>query len=437
MFKNKIAAKLAIYFAICLLVFSVIIGITFMVLFYNHTTRLHKLELEQRALSIARTLSGFMGNGEGLQDEHSGYNAYLSSLDNIAMTDVWIVDDNLELITRGQGHHERESLSYKDLPADANQVIEAVFSGKTAFSESFGTLLNQPTITVGTPIKSGDSIIGVVLLHSPVNGISAAISQGLIMLITSILAALVIAFLLSLWLSKNFTDPIISKEASEALRLETLRRDFIANISHELKTPVAVLRGSLEALVDNVVTDPWQVDSYHHEMLSETLYLQRLVGDLLDLSRLQNVVFAMDLQDLSIGDVLDDAIRSITHIAQEKSVTITLQNNSLPQIVHGDYGRLRQMLLIVLDNAVKFSPVKGIVTVTLTEKSLTIKDQGNGIPVENLPYLFDRFYKSHSEQNKTGTGLGLAIAKQIAERHGFNLTANNSADAGASFQFTF
>lgn len=438
MFKNKIALRLAGYFGVCLLVFSLVIGGVFMALFRHHTVELHRADLEQRAAGIAETLSGFMSSGN-LQSGHEsggrgGYGAYLRFLGDLAMADVWIINQSLELTTCGQGEHN-EALSYKDLPPDGDEVIDEVFSGKTAFSESFSTILNQPTITVGTPIKNGSVVIGVVLLHSPVGGTDTAISQGLRMLGISMAVALLLSAILALWLSKNFTDPIISKEAVEALRLEALRRDFVANISHELKTPVAVLRGSLEALIDGVVTDTLQVESYHREMLSETMYLQRLVGDLLDLSRLQNVDFVMEMSEVCPSELVDDAIRSVEHLAKAKFVPISLKKVNPPLSISGDYGRLRQMLLIVLDNAVKFSPEGATVDVLLSGNSLTIRDHGEGISPDELPFLFDRFYKSRSEQNKTGTGLGLAIAKQIAQRHGITIKAINADGGGAEFRF--
>jgi signal transduction histidine kinase len=101
----------------------------------------------------------------------------------------------------------------------------------------------------------------------------------------------------------------------------------------------------------------------------------------------------------------------------------------------GDYGRLRQMFMIILDNAIKFSPDNGSVEISLYDTQVTIRDTGPGVAAEHLPYLFDRFYKARTEDNKTGTGLGLAIAKQIADRHEIRLTAQNDENGGAIFIF--
>lgn len=428
--KNSIAAKLILYFTICLLAFALVVGGLFLGLFRSHTVQLHRNELTARAQSIATTLSDFGEGGRG-----GGYGAYLRFLDDIAMADVWVIDSSHRLATMGHGMHSR--LEYNDLPPEADSIIEQVFGGEVAVSESFSDLLDTPTLTVGVPILSDRSVVGVVLLHSPIDGINAAVAQGFTLLGISLGVALLLCGLLSVWLSKSFTDPLITKEAAEALRLEQLRRDFVANISHELKTPIAVVRGSLEALVDGVVTQPEQVAEYHGRMLNETLFLQRLVGDLLDLSRLQNVDFSIEMQPLSLDDLVDDAVRSASHIARKKEVALRLQRSGEGGTVTGDYGRLRQMLLIVLDNAVKFSPSGSEVTVTLCHPVVTVADCGSGIAPHELPYIFDRFYKSQNQQNRGGTGLGLAIAKQIAGRHDIDLTADNLPTGGAVFRFRF
>ncbi|HHU83552.1 MAG TPA: two-component sensor histidine kinase [Clostridiales bacterium] len=440
--KNKIALKLSLYFAVALLAFSVIIGSVFMAIFKNHTVEIHKTELSDRAEKIASTVSEYMdinnsqgsGHGNGQSgSQGSGYGAYFRFIQDIAGADVWIVDENLNLITAGQGMSTKQTV-YADLPENADKLVQEVFTDKTVFSEDFSSLLTQPALTVGVPIKSNDEIIGVVLLHSSIHGINEAVTEGRKTLIISIVIALFLAFLLSLWLSKKFTQPIISKEAEDALRLEKIRRDFVANISHELKTPITVMRGSLEALVEEIVSDPETVKEYHKQMLSETLFLQRLVGDLLDLSKLQNTDFAIEKQELSMCYLFDDVVRSVTPLADKKKISINAKTDGNCKM-QGDYGRLRQMLMIVIDNAIKFSPENSNIEIEMKNKILTIKDYGVGIPQEELPNIFERFYKSRSEQNKTGTGLGLAIAKQIADRHDIILTVKSEVGKGTEFVF--
>ena len=483
--KNRIALRLILYFSSALVLFSVVIGTVFILLFRNQVMRQYEDDLKTRAASIADTLSDYMstaesnemgsGRGMGMGGGLAGYSVYLRFIDDIAMTDVWLVDEDLQLITGGQA--SGTDYNYSDLPQDAETVVGDVFGGETVVSESFSGFLNTPTITVGTPILVDGEIIGAVLLHSPVEITKSTTDQGVSLLLISIVAALVLSVVLSAFLALSFTKPlnrmkktalllagghydvktdvrqhdeigelasaidVLSDRLDEARRehdrLEQLRRDFTANVSHELRTPVTVIRGSLEALCDEVVTDQDQIRHYHRQMLSESIHLQRLVSDLLDLSRLQNADFKMETQELNLCDVLKDAVQGAASLAKDKPVDIRLDLDRSLFTYTGDFGRLRQMFLTILDNAVKFSPENGVVNVSLQDRTVTVSDQGPGIAPEDLPYLFDRFYKVRSEDNQSGSGLGLAIAKQIADRHGITITVMNRESAGSVFRFDF
>lgn len=151
---------------------------------------------------------GMMGGRSG------GYGVYLRFLDDIAMADVWIVDENLELITSGMAGRQ---YNYADLPQDAKVVVKEVFEGNTTFSKGFSDLLNTPTLTVGTPIQSGGKVIGALLLHSPVEGMNEATAQGVNILAISISIALLLSILLSVMLALAFTKPLKKMKNSAIL----------------------------------------------------------------------------------------------------------------------------------------------------------------------------------------------------------------------------
>lgn len=480
--KNKIVYRLILYFSATLLLFSIIIGSIFMMLFKAHTIDIQKTQLETRATTMANTLSTYLGEPHipgtrmGIMNEgQGGYMAYLRFLDDIASADVWIVDENLELITMGP--MSNQSFNYGDLPKDADTVVKEVFQGNTTFSEGFSSLLKSPTLTVGTPILKDDKVIGALLLHSPVKGIDVAVGQGFRILAISVFFALILSIILSVVLAISFTNPLkkmknstvqlaggdysvktginsndeigelasaidklsdrLALTSRESEKLTQLRRDFVANVSHELRTPVTVIRGSLEALYDQVITDPEQIKDYYLQMLNESIFLQRLINDLLDLSRLQNMDFKIEMQELSLCDLLSDVVRSAQNTASGKQIKIQYEQNSTLCKIMGDYGRIRQMLMIIIDNAIKFSPEYSAVSISHNNRTVSIRDHGIGIPQEELPYIFERFYKSKSELNKNGTGLGLPIAKQIAERHSIHISVTSSPSEGTEFLLQF
>lgn len=404
---------------------------------------------------------------------NTGLSTYLPAL-SLLDVDAWVLDADLNFLTTGR---RMMSIEYNDLPEDADHVVDAVFAGETVTSRGFSELLGAPTLTVGVPIYKGDDIYGALLLHDAVSGMQTAITQGVRVLVYSAAIALAIAVALAIWLSYAFGRPlnrmkdtaltlaggaygaktgvrrgdeigklaqamdVLSDRLSEAKRQkeqqEQLRMEFLSNVSHELRTPAAVLRGSLEALYDGVVTDPAQVKEYHGQMLKETLGLQRLTNDLLELSKLQNPDFAIEQNDVVLQDVLSDALHAAGQMAREKHIAVAREMAADGLSIRGDYGRLRQMFMIVLDNAVKFSKEGGTVEVALTDKHITVRDHGAGIAPELLPFIFDRFRKTPSEENRQGSGLGLAIAKQIAARHGMEIHVESTQGEGTLFTFVY
>ena len=496
--KNKIALKLTLYFAAALLIFALVVGSSFRLLFWQHTETLKRAELEQRAVKIAQAMvdtreqvlawqekmaqrqneehakEGKMqeqrpGGGGGGQFGGWGYASMLRFLSSSAADDVWIVDleNNLEVSDHKGG--PSRIITYKDLPPDADKVIKEAFTGKTVFGQGFSPLLQVPTLTVATPIQDRNGqIVGVVLLHSPLSGMEEAAGQGMKILLVSVGIALLLALVFSLLFTWKFTKPLsmmkktaekmaegnytvrsgvqqndeigelgkaldilgerLEIASQESAKLDQLRKDFIANISHELRTPVTVIRGSLEAICDKVVDTPEKIEEYHHQMLSESIFLQRLINDLLDLSRLQNHNFQIEKTPLNLCDVVQDVVRSSQHIGKKKAVTVDVKTDVKLYPFNGDYGRLRQMLMIFLDNAIKFSPLGGTVEVSLAGNVLKVVDHGCGIADKDLPHVFERFYKTRVETNKSGTGLGLAIAKEIAERHDIKVSMISEPD---------
>lgn len=363
--------------------------------------------------------------------------------------------------------------AYNRMPPQVKEKVERCFQGQSFVLEEYNPMLDGIMLTVGQPVYGENGQIkAVLMLHSPVEGLREAVWEGLRILFISLLAAAVLGMLLAVLFSWRFTKPLnIMKNVAEHLaerdysarsnisqqdeigelartldelagrlqladeesqKLEKLRREFIANISHELRTPVTVIRGSLEALRDGVVTEQEDVQEFHEQMYKESLFLQRLINDLLDLSRLQNTDFPIEKAPLNMVDVIHDAVRSSRQLGAEKRLQITSSVDEDCYMLNGDYGRLRQMLMVFLHNSIKFSPEGSELRLELEGNRLKIIDHGCGIKPEDVPHAFDRFYKARNEHNKSGSGLGLAIAKQIAQRHDMELELTSKVGEGTT-----
>ena len=344
------------------------------------------------------------------------------------------------------------------LPAGMQELVKRAFKGEAGNGEHFSERIHEYRVESAAPIYDAQGAVqGVLVLGMPMLGLRQAWETGFHIFLVCALTALVLALVVALVLSRKFTDPLNKiKETAERLaerdyearsyitqkdeigelaqtvdglatrlaeadlesaRTDRMRREFVANVSHELRTPVTVMRGTLEALRDGVVDSPEDVQRYHETMYNETLFLQRLINDLLDLSRLQNVDFAIEKEPLNLCEVVREAARSGRQLARDKQIDIAVDLDTDVYKLTGDFGRLDQMLMIFIDNAVKFSPAGSTVTLRLRDRVLSVMDQGSGIAPDDLPYVFERFYKAGRGQNENGSGLGLAIAREIAQRH--------------------
>lgn len=230
----------------------------------------------------------------------------------------------------------------------------------------------------------------------------------------------------------------ILHDISERYRLDRMRRDFLANVSHELRTPLTSIRGFAQAILEGMVSDEGQVRRYLHVIMDEGLRLIRLVNTILDLSRIESKAVALQLEPLQLKEVLEDVVESIEPVCKDREVRVELDLDP-SVIVCGDRDRMAQIFLNLIENSVRHSPKGSAIQVRSEridgEVEVSFSDQGPGIPEEELPYIWERFYKvdkSRRFERGVGTGLGLVIVKELVEMHGGSVMAANG-EVGAVF----
>ena len=232
---------------------------------------------------------------------------------------------------------------------------------------------------------------------------------------------------------------VAARDTTELTRVADMRRDFVANVSHELKTPLAAIRGYAETLRDGALDEPPTARRFTERILSQCRRLQELLDDLLILSRLEGMDAALDREPVDLDAVARRAVELLTPAAREKRVEIELQEEDVPA-VQGDAGNLERLLLNLLDNAIKYNRPDGKITVRVgrcgADALLEVSDTGIGIPSESIPRIFERFYRVDKgrAREEGGTGLGLAIVKHIAQAHGGQVDVESRMGRGATFR---
>lgn len=225
-------------------------------------------------------------------------------------------------------------------------------------------------------------------------------------------------------------------------RLEEMRREFVANVSHELRTPLTYLQGYTEAILDGLAADPAEEKKYLKIILDETLRLRRLVSDLLDLSRIEAGQLALEKGEVNLAELCSEVAEKVRPLAEEKGIRLELDIPAALPAAWGNADRLQQVLINLLDNALRHTGAGGKVAVTAKvqgeELVVSVHDTGPGIPPEDLPYIFERFYKVEKARTRTtaGTGIGLAIVKGLVEAHGGRVWVESTPGKGSVFTFT-
>ena len=365
-------------------------------------------------------------------------------------------------------------------------ILKDIYSGKSVKSQIFHPYYKEQVILVGVPyIDPITKARGAILMTEPLSGFDKFLRN--IYLYTVVLGLVALVF--SLFIVKKFSETLIKplvtmKESATAMaagdysmrvevkgedevaelgkafnslgsdlnayvnkmeRTEKMRRDFVANVSHELRTPVTIIRGYNEAIYDGTVTDAEVVQRYRKMINEETIRLERMVRELLDISRLQasDEISQHNMDELPFAVIVRNVAEKLMIKSAEKHVKFSIDADDNIKIL-GNGDQMVQLVLILSDNALKYSPENSIISLgakKLEDGSVlfSVKDEGPGIPAEDIPFIWERFYKvdkSHC-RNVPGTGLGLAIAKEIIRMHGAQAEVKSECGQGTTFEIKF
>lgn len=476
--KNSILIRVFGNYVGLVLLFALVLGFTFISLFNNSNIRHRGQQMTDLATNTAERLRTYIMDGDS---EYSEALDFLEIFEELNAAEIWTVANGNSI----NPMDDRLVTYYMDsdeLQEEFDELLQGAFLGKKAYKDFYSDIHGSTVIACSVPVYSNSTnVCGAVILIQITDEITENTRTGIQLITMSTVVALIIASVFSLLFAGQITKPVMKMEKvtkslcegdytaktnierndeignmarsidslaerlelneNERKNLEQMRMDFFANVSHELRTPITVVRAYIESLVDGVITDEKKVKQYYERILKETTSMERLVGDLLTLSKMQNPDFAVEKEPVNLVDVFDEVVRSALAISSEKGIQIKLHRENNVYMMLGDYDRLRQLFMVVLDNAIKFSPNDSCIYISLVSEKrkliCSIRDEGVGISEEELPSIFEKFYKSKLRQNAKGTGLGLPIAKYITEKHGGKVEVKSTPGKGTEFIFTF
>ncbi len=343
-------------------------------------------------------------------------------------------------------------------------VLEGVYDG------DFG----QPIVTVVYPLSGWNGPVGALFLHRNLSYIRPPLHSLLMLMYPGIFIAVGVGLLLSYTMTMRISKPLTEmstaaqsmtagdmsvrlddkgsiqeiNEVAAAFNtmiesissMEEMRRGFVANVSHELRSPITSIAGYLQGMLDGTIPES-EHKRYMQVVYDETQRLSRLIHDLLDLSRIESGSVPLNQTDFDICELLNRVFIKFEGRLEEKSMDLDLHYLRSPLLVHADIDRIEQVVSNLVDNAIKFCGQYGKITVDVEEENglcaVTVRDDGAGIRQEDLPHVFERFYKADKAHTSgLGTGLGLSIVQRILRQHGQDITVSSEEGRGAAFRFT-
>lgn len=443
-------------------------------------------ELTTQAVKVAEVLGEEMQKNDYAEVEKVAYALAVS------------LDVKIRVMGSDPHLHDQQSIVAIPQPGDAETMIgleeseiEHVLQGNSLSKKVFGPEMQR--LLVAIPVfeekeeeveetaaadSNPEEVIGVVTVSAPLVGVKATVAQvSRLITYSGILAALV-AGILALSLSKTISHPLrvmtraarelvkgnyrsridvratgemkeladtfnqavdeMEKTVEEQKRLQELRQNLLASVSHEFRVPLTSIQGFAEAILDGFVEEE-EKEKYIQIILENTIHVKRLVNDLLELSSIESGNIQLYMQKVSPVYLLEKAANSMQPKAQEKNIDLICNYDQAPKHLWGDEDRLYQILINLLENAITHMPAAGQIKLAVHEKEgqavFSVSDNGPGIPQEDIPYIFERFYKVDKSRNRTnrGKGLGLAIVKELVHLHGGRVSVESMPGEGSTF----
>lgn len=465
--KSLFTKLMSTYFVILIIAYS-LVAVCLSSWFNNYYYNQREAELIREGMNLNSV------NNVVLDYFHTGSNkeklqSELTAIDRMINARIWIID-KYGFIKGYSGGKLDDVLDKQLKGTEIDDVVKGnIVTRVGTFMERF----TSPMLTVGMPIISNDVVIGCIFLHSPLGEIKSSIKWVFFVIwMSAFFAILISAFIIYYFSEKILIKPlgIINQTAKSISRgdfdkrvkiesddeigdlalsfnymadsvqsLEDMRKNFIANVSHELRSPMTSINGFISGIIDGTIPqEKWL--HYLSIVHDETKRLIRLINDILDLASLESGEFSLQIGVFDINELIRERVIKFEDKINKKSLKmdVVLVGNKVK--VKGDRDRIDQVMTNLIDNAIKFVPSEGKIEIRTVMKEdrllISIFNNGKTIPKDEIKYIWDRFHKVDKARSKGGgTGLGLSIARQIVNQHKQTIWVE-SGSKGTVFTFT-
>ena len=336
---------------------------------------------------------------------------------------------------------------------EVREALKNGAGGSDRESPTFG----EEYLYVSYAEQMPDGVTLVTRLSMRVNKLAIAGESALETAVVSAIIGIILALVIAIFYSRRLTRPVrnmeqrLTKLLEENRDAENIRREFVANVTHELKTPLTSISGFVETLQSGADEDPAVRKRFLDIISIESARLARLIDDILIISDMERGKQGLHQEDINVRQAIEETVTALSPQAESRRIRIHM-NCAYEMYIGGDVDRFKQMMVNLIENAIKYSDPDGNVTITAekhTNPSVTeadedrvvisVRDEGIGIAAENIPRLFERFYRVDKSRSKQagGTGLGLAIVKHIAALFGAELRVESRVGEGTTFTVSF
>jgi signal transduction histidine kinase len=455
---------MATYFGIIIVSF-LLLGLLFSQLLGNYFFDRHEKLLLQEGAKINELVIDYLNHyitKERLDLE-------LQSVERFLNTRIWILDKRGYIY--GVSSNEKEWIGKQ---ITAKEMVDVLKGSIIVKKGTFQGMWQTPMLTVGMPILVNGRVENAIIMHSPLYEITNTIQEVHKIIWVTMTISFVISAVVIFFLSKKLSQPLQSMDqaaqklalgdfsqrvdvytedeigrvtqtfnnmAEQLEKMEENRRSFISAVAHELRSPLTLIKGFVQGIVDGTVETDDQ-SKYLQIILKETTRLGKLISNLLDVQRMEAKAYPIHPEHFDIHELIRRTLLKYEEEIERRKIEMHLDLKQDTLTVLADRDGIEQVLSNLIENAMKFVDEGGAIGIGVQEKGnkvwIAIKDNGIGISKEEQPLIWNKFYKVDKarNRNKEGTGLGLHITKQIVERHGEQIQVESELGKGTVFRFS-